>query len=129
MLDGLGIGVPWLMAYAIGGLEFFGGILLIVGVAVRAIAVLGAVEMLVAGLTVHLPAGFNFMNVTGMTPDGGMQFGLPGYEVNLLYFAGFASLIISGAGALALPSLFKRDAIKEREATRKEPEYTLAGRA
>ena len=109
MLAGIGVPAPGLSAYLIGAFEFFGGILLVLGVGVRVISALGAIEMLVAAVLVHWPAGFNFMNVTGTTETGAMQFGLPGYEVNLLYMAGFTSLVISGAGALALPSVRQDD--------------------
>ena len=105
MLTGIGMPAPGLSAYLVGAFEFFGGILLILGVGVRVISALGVVEMLVAAVLVHWPAGFDFMNVTGTTETGAMQFGLPGYEVNLLYVAGFLSLLVSGAGTLALPSV------------------------
>lgn len=97
MLAGLGIPVPGLMAWAVGILEFFGGLALIAGALVTIISVLAILEMLVAVFAVHLPAGFNFMNITGMT-DTGPQFGMPGYEVPLLYIAAFAALALGGAG-------------------------------
>lgn len=103
MLTGIGIPLSGLAAYLIGAFELFGGMLLVLGVGVRAVAALGVVEMVVAAVTVHMPAGFNFLNVTGTTPDGGLEFGMPGYEVNVLYIAGFLSLLISGAGRFSLP--------------------------
>ena len=109
MLSGIGVPAPGLSSYLIGAFEFFGGILLILGVGVRLISLLGAAEMAFAAATVHWAAGFNFMNVTGVTETGEMLFGLPGYEVNLLYVAGFVSLLISGAGALSLPSVRQQD--------------------
>lgn len=109
MLSSIGMPAPGLGSYLIGAFEFFGGILLILGVGVRVISALGVIEMLVAAVLVHWPAGFNFMNVTGTTETGGMQFGLPGYEVNLLYVAGFLSLLILGAGTLSLPSIRQKD--------------------
>ncbi len=102
MLAGIGIPAPALSAYMVGGLEFFGGILLILGVAVRTVSVLGGIEMLGAAVTVHAAAGFNFLNATGMTEGGQMQFGLPGYEVNLLYLAGFLTLVMTGSGAFSI---------------------------
>lgn len=122
------IGVPWsgLNAYLIGGFEFFGGILLILGVAVRAVSALGIAEMAVAAVAVHAAAGFNFMNITGMTDAGAMQFGMPGYEVNLLYIAGFASLLLLGAGPASLPSI--REDVRVTSATHDEPEPTHANR-
>ena len=120
-----GIGVPWsqLNAYLIGGFEFFGGILLMLGVGVRVIGALGIAEMAVAALAVHWPAGFNFMNVTGVTEDGAMQFGLPGYEVNLLYIAGFVSLILSGPGELALGPAVTGATEEPRSREVDEPSY------
>jgi putative oxidoreductase len=108
MLAGLGIPAPALSAYLIGGFEFFGGILLLLGFGVRIVSGIGAVEMAVAAYSVHWSAGFNFMNVTGTTADGAMEFGLPGYEVNVLYIAGFLALALSGSGPLSLPPLTHR---------------------
>jgi putative oxidoreductase len=90
MLTNLGIPAPGLMAWMVGMLEFFGGILLIAGAFVSIIAVLSIINMLVAMFTFHLPNGFNFM----ASP--------PGYEVNLLYIAGFAALLLGGAGAVSV---------------------------
>lgn len=120
MLQGIGVPLPDFAAYAIGGFEFFGGILLMLGVAVRVVSAIGAVEMLFAALLVHLPAGFNFIHVIGTTADGAPQFGLPGYEVNVLYCAGFLSLILLGAGRVSLPSVRSDQGVAEerRELTR-----------
>jgi putative oxidoreductase len=57
--------------------------------------------MLVAMFKVHLAAGFSFMNIKGMGPDGPI-YGLPGYEVNLLYIAALLSLILLGPGVLSI---------------------------
>lgn len=97
MLRGIGVPAPELTAWAVGVLEFVGGIMLILGAWVLPVSVLLALNMVVAALTVHLPAGFNFMNMTGMGPDG-PTFGMPGYEVNLLYIAGLLALALGGAG-------------------------------
>lgn len=105
LLAGIGAPAPALSAYLIGAFEFFGGILLLLGFAVRIVSALGIAEMLVAATLVHASEGFNFMNVTGVTEGGGLEYGLPGYEVNLLYLAGFLSLVLSGAGPLALPAV------------------------
>ena len=119
MLAGIGVPAPGLNSYLIGAFEFFGGILLILGVGVRVISALGVIEMLVAAVTVHWPAGFNFLNVTGTTETGAMQFGLPGYEVSLLYVAGFLSLLLSGAGVLSLPS------VRQADGSRAAPEHRM----
>lgn len=100
MLDGIGIPAPSVMSWAVGLLEFFGGLALIIGAFVVVISALGIIEMLVAMFTVHWSHGFNFINMT-MTPDG-TSFGMPGIEVNLLYIAGFLALALAGAGALSV---------------------------
>lgn len=99
-LTSLGVPLPGLGSWVLGGLEFFGGLALIAGLLVLPISLLLIVQMLVALFAVHLPHGFSFIQITGMT-ESGPQFGMPGYEVNLLYIAGLASLALTGAGALS----------------------------
>ena len=60
--------------------------------------------MLVALFKVHLAAGFSFMNITGMT-DTGPQFGMPGYEVNVLYIAGLTALVLLGRSQMLVDQL------------------------
>ncbi len=64
-------------------------------------AALLIIDMLVAELAVHRPIGFNFMNITGMT-EAGPQFGMPGYEVPLLYLAGLLALFLRGPTHMSL---------------------------
>ncbi|MCH7640512.1 MAG: DoxX family protein [Bacteroidetes bacterium] len=106
MLTGIGVPAPGLMAYVVGLVETLGGLALIVGAFVALVSLPLIINMLVAIFTVHLPAGFNFMNMTGMGPDG-PQFGMPGYEVPLLYAAGLATLALMGAGALSVDEMRK----------------------
>ena len=100
MLQNLGIPAAGLMAWVVGIVEFFGGIALILGAFVTVVSILGIINMLVAMFTVHFEHGFNFINMT-MTEQG-PSFGMPGYEVNLLYIAGFLALAIAGAGAASI---------------------------
>ena len=65
------------------------------------VAVLQIGVMVVALFTVHLGAGFSFMNIIGMS-EAGPQFGIPGFEINLLYIAGLSALLLGGAGALSV---------------------------
>ncbi len=104
MLQGIGIPVPGLTAWAVGLVELLGGVSLLLGAFTTLFASLLTIEMFVALITVHLQYGFNFINVTGMTPQGPV-FGMPGYEVNLLYLAGLAALLIGGPGAGAIDRL------------------------
>ena len=103
-LSGMGVPLSGVATFLVGGFQFFGGILLILGVGVRVVSAVGVIGMVVAAVVAYPRAGFDFVNVTAMTTDGPAPVGMPGYEVHLLYLAGFASLVISGAGALALPS-------------------------
>jgi len=97
MLQMMGIPGGAATAWFVALLEFVGGIALIVGAFVAIVSALLIIDMLVAMVVVHLPHGFNFMNITGMGPQG-PEFGMPGYEVNLLYIAGLLALILGGAG-------------------------------
>lgn len=85
--DGLGIPLPELMTWVVGCVEFFGGIMLILGAFTTIVAALCTFEMIVAILLVHLPNGF---------------LGEGGFELPLLYLAGFVALILSGAGPLSV---------------------------
>ena len=98
MLTGIGVPAPELTAWFVGTVELLGGLALIAGAFTAVAASVLIVNMLVAIFTVHLPHGFNFMNITGMT-EAGPQFSVPGYEVPMLYIAGLASLLVSGSGA------------------------------
>lgn len=130
MLAGLGFPAAEPLAWAVGAFEFFGGLLLIAGAFTMLIAALGVIEMAVAMFMVHLPAGFNFMNVTGTGPDG-LTFGMPGYEVNLLYIAGLLALVIGGAGALSVDRMRGADVVVEPRRTplraREVPEAAWSG--
>jgi putative oxidoreductase len=83
----LGIPLPLVAAVIVTSLEFGGGILLIAGVAVRGLAPLFAIDMLVAILTVHLRNGF---------------FGPGGIEFPLTLMAAAICLALTGGGALSL---------------------------
>jgi putative oxidoreductase len=111
MLVGIGMPVPGIAAWFVGVLEFFGGALVLLGALTRVLSVLFIIEMLVAAVMVHLPSGFNGINVTGTGPSGPV-FGMPGYELNLLYIAGFLALLIAGAGRLSVDATIGRSAAR-----------------
>ena len=100
-LQGMGVPAPELMAWALALLEVLGGLALILGVLTRAVAVLLIVEMVVAALKVHGPNGFGIIHIVGQGPSGPI-FGMPGYELNLLYIAPLLSLTLSGPGRWSL---------------------------
>jgi len=84
------VGLPWILAFLVILIEFFGALLLIAGFATRIVAV--GVISLFTGIvfTSHLQNGF-FMNW------GGSQAG-EGFEYHLLAIGIALALLISGAG-------------------------------
>jgi putative oxidoreductase len=50
---------------------------------------------------VQLSYGFSSIKLNAVTAAGA-QFGPPGYEVNLLYLACLAALVLGGSGPLAM---------------------------
>lgn len=83
-----------LMAALAGSAEFFGGLLLILGLLVRPASAMLAVTMLVAILAVHLPNGL-FMS------NNGYEFGLALLVISI-------SLIFRGAGSLSVDQLLSK---------------------
>lgn len=117
-LGSLGIPAPGVLAWVVGLMEVVGGLTLILGAFVVVTSALLTIVMLVAMFKVHFAAGFSFLNIKSMGPDGPV-FGLPGYEVNLLYIAVLVSLIMSGAGALSIDQLRGRRSRRYHEYLRK----------
>ena|SRR5437868_6443845 len=91
MVGSLGL-PPWL-GYFSAGTEFFGGVLLMVGLLTRIVSIAFVIEMLVAIAKVHWKAG--------LTGQGGYQFPL---ACGVIAFA----LIFLGAGPLSLDWLLLR---------------------
>lgn len=97
-LAGLGVPLPHELAWVIGILEVGGALLLLAGAYVALVSVALILEMVVALALVHGPQGFSVIHITRMTAAG-PQFGMPGYELNLLYIAILAALVLGGAGS------------------------------
>jgi len=106
MLGSLGVPAPAMTAWLVGLAEVVGGLALIAGAFVAIASVVLIIDMLVAMFMVHLPNGFNFVNITG-TGKQGPVFGMPGAEVNLLYIAGLLALAIGGAGGWSVDTLLR----------------------
>lgn len=87
--ESLGLKPGVLMALLAGGTEFFGGLLLIIGLATRGAGLAIAGTMLVAIITVHPSAFFASNN---------------GMEFPLTLLLGSLTLAIGGAGKLSLDS-------------------------
>ena len=91
----LGIPAPMAAATVIVVLELVGGAALVAGLFTRWVAIPLALDMLVASLLVHLPAGF-------FAPNG--------VELVFLLLGGAAALALAGPGAFALDRLIARPA-------------------
>jgi putative oxidoreductase len=77
--------------------ELLGGLAVLVGALVPLVSVPMAGVLLVAMFKVHLAYGFSSIKLLSVT-EVGPQFGRPGYEVNLLYLACLATLVLGGSG-------------------------------
>ena len=93
---GLEPGLP--MAVLAGGAEFFGGLLLIIGLLVRPAALMLAITMVVAIVTVHLEHGLFLSN--------------NGYEFGLALLVISAALAARGAGSLSVDRLLQTQPAK-----------------
>jgi len=92
-MESIGLAPGTLMAALAGGAEFFGGLLLIAGFLVRPTAIVLAITMLVAIVTVHLQNGL-FMS------NNGYEFGLALLVISM-------GLALRGAGSLSIDSLLQ----------------------
>jgi putative oxidoreductase len=106
ILHALGVPAPHLMAWVNILTELLGGLAILVGAFVTLASVPLAMLLIVAILTVHRRNGFLTVKLLAVTPDG-PQFGSVGYEMNLLYLACLAALVLGGAGPFALDSFLR----------------------
>ena len=103
------LGMPGLqfMAWSTILIEILGGFAVMLGAFVVLVSLPMAAILLVATITVHLPYAFSAIKLMAVT-DAGAQFGPPGYEVNLLYLACLAALVLGGSGPLAIDGLLSK---------------------
>ncbi|PTA50854.1 oxidoreductase [Shewanella morhuae] len=87
----IGLTPGYLMALMAGSSEFFGGLLLLLGLLTRPTALILSFTMIVAIFSVHIGNGLFLAN--------------NGYEFGLALLAATASLAVSGAGKLSLDNL------------------------
>ena len=99
----IALGVPYahVTAWVTSLLELTGGLLIMAGAFVVPLSLPLAVVMLTALFQVNLRYGFSSIRLKAVTPSGA-EFGPVGYEINLLYIAGLATLALFGAGKLSV---------------------------
>ncbi len=90
----IGIEPGVLMAFLAGSGEFFGGLLLLIGLLTRPAAIVTAFTMVVAILSVHIGNGLFLSN--------------NGYEFGLALLAATISLAVSGAGKLSVDDVLSK---------------------
>lgn len=103
-LHALGVPFSHVMAWLTIGVELTGGAAVLLGAWIPIASVPMAAILLVAAVTVHLPYGFSSIKLREVTAAG-PQFGPPGYEVDLLYLAALATLVLGGSGPLAIDEM------------------------
>jgi len=107
ILHTMGVPAPHLMAWLTILTELIGGLAVLLGAFIPLVSLPMAAVLFVAMLTVHLPYGFSSIKLLSVTA-GRAQFGPPGYELDLIYLACLAALVIGGSGPLAIDNYFKR---------------------
>jgi putative oxidoreductase len=107
ILQMIGVPGPHWMAWLTILTEIFGGLAVLLGASVTLVSLPMAAALLVAIFTVHLPYGFSSIKLVAVTATGA-RFGPVGYEINLLYLACLAYLVLGGSGPLAIDGLIKK---------------------
>jgi putative oxidoreductase len=93
----LGIPAPMLASIIVTLVEFLGGLAIFVGLFTRWVAILLAIDMATAILTVHLPNGF-------FLPEG--------FEYPLTLLAASVALALLGSGEASVDSFFEKQSAR-----------------
>ncbi len=107
ILHSIGVPAPHFMAWLTILTELIGGLAILLGAFVALVSLPMAALLLVAMFTVHLPYGFSSIKLMSVS-SGHAQFGPPGYEVNLLYLACLAALVLGGSGPMAIDRYLRK---------------------
>jgi len=107
ILHALAVPAPELMAWATIMVELLGGLAVLLGAFIPLVSVPMAGVLLTAMFTAHLQYGFSAIKLQAVTAAGA-QFGPPGYEVDLLYLACLAALVLSGSGPFSIGSFLTK---------------------
>jgi putative oxidoreductase len=123
ILQALGVPGPHFMAWSTILVEILGGLSVMLGAFVTLASLPMAGVLLVAMFTVHLPYGFSAIKLNAVTAVG-PQFGPPGYEVDLLYLACLAALVLGGPGPLAIDNLIRKR--RKIRSSQNQPTFSAA---
>ena len=123
ILQAMGVPGPHFMAWVTILVELLGALAVILGVFVTLASLPMAAVLLVAMLTVHLPYGFSSIKLEAVTAAGA-QFGPPGYEVDLLYLACLAALVLGGPGPLTIGAVLRKR--RKVRSSQSRPNFTAA---
>jgi len=107
ILHTMGVPAPHLMAWLTILTELIGGLAVLLGAFVPLVSMPMAAVLFVAMLTVHLPYGFSSIKLLSVM-SGRAQFGPPGYELDLLYIACLAALVLGGSGPMAIDHYLRK---------------------
>ncbi|MGC1254501.1 MAG: DoxX family protein, partial [Candidatus Acidiferrales bacterium] len=107
ILHTMGVPAPHFMAWLTISTELVGGLAVLLGAFIPIVSLPMAAVLVVAMLTVHLPYGFSSIKLLSVT-SGRAQFGPPGYELDLLYLACLATLVLGGSGPMAIDLYFRK---------------------
>jgi len=107
ILHTMGVPAPHLTAWLTILTELIGGLAVLLGAFVALVSLPMAAVLFVAMLTVHLPYGFSSIKLLSVT-SGRAQFGPPGYELDLLYIACLAALVLGGSGPMAIDHYLRK---------------------
>jgi putative oxidoreductase len=101
IVSALGLPAPLFTAWATSLLEFAGGLLMMMGAFVVPLSLPLAAIMATAMFGVHFRYGFSSIRLKALS-GAGAEFGPPGYELNLLYLVGIATLALAGPGPFSI---------------------------
>ena len=104
ILDAIGVPLPVLMSWATICVELLGGFAVLIGAFVTLASIPMTIVLLTAMFTVHLPYGFSSVKLLAVH-SATAQFGPVGYEIDLLYIACMAALVLFGSGPLSVDKL------------------------
>jgi putative oxidoreductase len=107
ILHTMGVPAPHLMAWLTILTELIGGFAVLLGAFLPLVALPMAAVLAVAMLTVHLPYGFSSIKLLSVM-SGRAQFGPPGYELDLIYLACLAALVLGGSGPISIDHYLRK---------------------